>query len=147
MRKFRVEHIPEEWRFFMDGSNSSLKGVLLHNGNQYPSVPVIFGARLKESYDVVKLALEKVNYFKYNWQFCGDFKMISIILGQQGGYTKYPCFLCEWDSRADNDHWTDKAWPSRTNLQQGDLNVTKDPLIDPYKVILPPLHIKLGIMK
>ena len=36
--------------------------------------------------------------------FCGDFKVISMILGQQGGYTKFPCFLCEWDSRAKAKH-------------------------------------------
>lgn len=25
--------------------------------------------------------------------------MVNFLLGQQGGYIKYPCFLCLWDSR------------------------------------------------
>ena len=40
-----------------------------------------------------------------NGWLCGDLKVLSILLGQQGGYTKYPCFLCLWDSRAKNEHW------------------------------------------
>ena len=29
-------------------------------------------------------------------------QIITILLGMQAGYTKYPCFLCLWDSRADD---------------------------------------------
>ena len=77
---------------------------------------------------------------------CGDLKAISVVLGQQGGYTKFPCFLCEWDSRAKAKHWNQKVWPKRT-LKVGEKNVRFESLVDPKKVILPPLHIKLGIMK
>jgi hypothetical protein len=62
-------------------------------------------------------------------------------------YTNYPCFLCEWDSRAKSQHWTQKQWPSRVALKPGDKNVFRDSLIDPKKVLLPPLHINLGLMK
>jgi hypothetical protein len=70
-----------------------------------------------------------------------------MLLGQQSGYTKYPCFLCEWDSRAKSQHCTQKQWPRRVALKPGDKNVVRDCLIDPKKVLLPPLHIKLGLMK
>ena len=40
---------------------------------------------------------------------CGDLKVISMILGQHGGYTKFPCFLCEWNSRAKANHWNQKV--------------------------------------
>ena len=30
---------PDEWRLFIDSSKASLKVVLLHNGNKFPSVP------------------------------------------------------------------------------------------------------------
>ena len=33
------QHDPSEWRLFIDSSQSSLKAVLLHNGNKFPSVP------------------------------------------------------------------------------------------------------------
>jgi hypothetical protein len=38
-------------------------------------------------------------------------------------------------------------WPKRKNLTPGKKNVTYKPLVDPKKVYLPPLHIKLGLMK
>lgn len=34
--------IPDEWRLFIDGSKTSIKAVLLHNGNIKPSIPVAF---------------------------------------------------------------------------------------------------------
>jgi hypothetical protein len=68
-------------------------------------------------------------------------------LGQQGGNTKFPCFLCEWDSRAGDKHWTTKEWSKRENLTPGTKNVIHASLVDPQKVLLPLLHIKLGIMK
>lgn len=65
----------------------------------------------------------------------------------QGGYTKYPCFLCLWDSRADEQHYERKEWPRRQNFNPGFHNVKYQPLIDPSKILLPPLHIKLGLMR
>lgn len=146
MRKFGIEHIPNEWRLFTDASSSSLKGVLLHNGNRFPSIPIVHSVYLKENYKTVKQILEKI-YYKFEWQFCGDFKIISLTLGQQLGYTSYPCFLCLWNSRDDNNHYTDYEWPLRKELAKGDKNVENEPLINPQKVLLPPLHIKLGLMK
>ncbi|KAL4126753.1 hypothetical protein QTP88_010962 [Uroleucon formosanum] len=35
--------------------------------------------------------------------------MVNFLLGQQGGYTKYPCFLCLWNSRARQEHWIKKS--------------------------------------
>ncbi|KAI6649576.1 hypothetical protein LOD99_6742 [Oopsacas minuta] len=67
--------------------------------------------------------------------------------GQQSGYTKYPCFLCLWDSRAKSEQYSRQSWPARTNLNVGDKNIIHEPLVDPLKILLPPLHIKLGLMK
>ena len=63
------------------------------------------------------------------------------------GTTKYPCFLCLWDSRADDQHYIRQEWPSRQGLEPGSHNVLSHPLVEPNKVLLPPLHIKLGLMK
>jgi hypothetical protein len=54
---------------------------------------------------------------------------------------------CERDSRAKSQPWTQKQWLSRVALKPGVKNVVRDSLIDPKKVLLPPLHIKLGLMK
>lgn len=131
----------------MDASHTSLKAVLLHNGNRYPSVPIFHTPFLRESYENVKLMIDKINYDKYKWAVCGDFKMICFLLGLQTGYTKTPCFLCLWDSRARNKHWSRIEWPKRHSLVPGAFNVKEKALVDPRNVLLPPLHIKLGLMK
>ena len=108
-------HDPAEWRFFIDSSKESLKCVLLHNGNQFASIPVGHSVVLKESYENLATVLQKIKYDEYNWDICGDLKVIGLLLGQQSGYTKYPCFLCMWDSRAKDKHWTQKVWPQGKN--------------------------------
>ncbi|GFV20682.1 uncharacterized protein TNCV_777271 [Trichonephila clavipes] len=95
---------PEEWRLFIDSSKRSLKAVLLHNGNRYASVPVGHSVHLKECYENIEFILNKLSYSDYKWTICGDLKVISMLLGQQSGYTKFPCFLCKWDSRDRKQH-------------------------------------------
>ena len=136
-----------ETTIFIDSSKTSLKGVLLHNSNDYASIPIAHSFYLKESHENMKTILEAIKYEQYEWQICGDFKVLSILLGQQLGFTKYPCFLCLWDSRDRKQHYVRKEWPLRVTLKPGDPNILKKPLIDPKKFLLPPLHIKLGLMK
>lgn len=147
MARFKIEYAPDEWRLFIDSSKRSLKAVLLHNGNKYASIPVGHSVHLKECYENLKLVLSKLCYSDHKWTLCGDLKVISMLLGQQSGYTKFPCFLCEWDSRDRKQHYIQKAWPLRKSLQVGVKNVERRSLVDPKKVLLPPLHIKLGLMK
>ena len=99
MARFKIEYGPVEWRLFIDSSKRSLKAVLLHNGNKYASIPVGHSVHLKECYENLELVLRKLCYSDHKWTLCGDLKVISMLLGQQSGYTKFPCFLCEWDSR------------------------------------------------
>ena len=35
MSTFKVQHIAENWRLFIDSSKRSIKAVLLHNRNKY----------------------------------------------------------------------------------------------------------------
>lgn len=72
---------------------------------------------------------------------------MTIMLGQQSDFTKYPCFLCKWDSRAREKHYIKKDWPLRKNLEPGSKNILKSSLIPANKVLFPPLHIKLGLVK
>ena len=142
-----VEYNPTEWRLFIDSSKSSLKGVLLHNGNVLPSIPIAYGAHTTENYDNVKNMLELVHYEVHKWLVIGDFKMIGFLTGLQGGYTKHMCFLCLWDSRADDVHYAQKTWPERQEPVVGENNIENQPLVDKSQILLPPLHIKLGLMK
>ena len=100
----------KEWRLFIDKSKASLKCVLLHNGNRYASVPIGYSLHLKETYENTKILITKIKYFDHNWLIYGDIKVMCMLLGQQGGYTKYPCFLCLWDSRAKTKHSEQEQW-------------------------------------
>ena len=57
----KVAYIFNEWRLFIDSSKTSLKAVLLHNGNKYSSIPVAHSVHLKETYVNLELVLNKVN--------------------------------------------------------------------------------------
>jgi len=45
------QHYLSKWCLFVDSSKVSLKAVLLHNGNKFPSVPLAHSANMKESYE------------------------------------------------------------------------------------------------
>ena len=68
-------------------------------------------------------------------------------MGMQAGFIKYSCFLCLWDSRAVSPHYKQKDWGSRSTFVPGEHSLKENPLVDMNKVFLPPLHIKLGLMK
>jgi hypothetical protein len=119
----------------------------LHNGNNYASLPIGHSVNLKESYDNLELVLTKIGYRAHDWMTCGDLKVLCMLLGQQAHDTKYPCFMCEWDSKARSKHFEQKHWTSRTSLEPGSKNSLHKNIVDPKKILLPPLHIKLGIIK
>ena len=51
---------PDQCHLFFDISKVSLKVVLLRNGNRFPSVPLAHAANMKESYESMKLLLDKL---------------------------------------------------------------------------------------
>ncbi|GBM33209.1 hypothetical protein AVEN_28202-1 [Araneus ventricosus] len=116
--------------------------VLLNNGNELPPTSVAHASYLKETYHNLKHLLEMINYSKYDWQIGADLKVVSLLMGLQLGYTKYCCFLCLWDSRASK-----RDWPQRASFKSGEMNVENPPLAEPNKIIIPPLHIRLGLVK
>ena len=73
--------------------------------------------------------------------------MVGLVLRLQGEYTKYPCVLCLWDSRADDQHHVRQEWPLRQGLKPGSYHVQYHPFVEPNKILLTPLYIKLGVMK
>ena len=56
-----------DWRLFIDSSKRSLKCVLLHNGNQYGSIPIGHSVTLKENYKNIKVVLERLKYCVHQW--------------------------------------------------------------------------------
>ena len=138
------EYNPDQWRLFTDSSKVSLKVVLLHNGNRFPSVPLAHAANMKESYESMKLLLGKIKYDEFKWKWC---QSCGIVTQNATRLHRYSCFLCEWDSQDKKNHYVNKLWPKRTSLMPGEKNFVNPLLVLPEKIYLPTLHIKLGLTK
>lgn len=136
-----------EWRLFIDGSKLSIKAVLLNNGNAKPPIPVAYAIGLKEEYETLSRILTLIQYRRFNFKIIADFKVIAILMGLQGGYTSYSCYLCLWNSRSDNEHFIRDTWPQRTDYTPAEFNVRAAPLVESTSIIPPPLHIKIGLIK
>ena len=121
--------------------------MLLHNGNKFACVSIGHFVIVKEHYLNMKMVLQKLRYSEHNLAICVDFKMVNFLLGQQVGYTKHPCFLCYWDSRATDQHWVKKDWLAREYLVVSDKNIINELLVNRDHIVLPPLYMKLGLMK
>ena len=129
-----LERNRDQWRLFIDLSKVSFKLVLLHNGNKFPSIPLARAASMKESYENMKLLLGKIKYDEFKWKLRGDLKVVALLLGMQLVYTKYCCFLGEWDMK---NHYVNKLWPKRTSLTPAEINVVNPTLVLLRKFICP----------
>lgn len=72
---------------FIDTSKVSLKGVLLHIGNEFLTVLIFCATQIKKSYEHTHFLLSYL-------------KIIALLVGMQLGLTKFCCFLCECNSCA-----------------------------------------------
>lgn len=146
---FGQPHVPGEWRLFIDASVQSLKGVLLHIGNAYPSIPIIYGTGIKENYDTMKTIRDLTKFDEHGWKICCDLKVVAILMGIKQGFSKHQCFLCVWEGRKKEFHYTDYEWEQRNseNSIVGEHSIVFEPLARSEKIILPPLHIKIGLMR
>ena len=102
---------------------------------------------LEENYTNVKTLLIALKCDQFNLQVTGDFRIVAFLVGLQGGFTKFLCYLCHWDSRDTTAHYHKRIRPKRTEYSVGYSNIKWDPLIDPIKILLPPLRINLGLIK
>lgn len=121
-----------------------LQAVLLHNGNKFPTIPLAYTNNTKETRELMETVLRLLQYSKYEWKIVVDLKIVAILLGLKGGYPSYPCIFCTYNSRAKVDHYVTK-WPRRIKFVVGQYSVTHFPLVSSHKIILPALHIKLGV--
>ena len=102
---------------------------------------------MKETYETLKILLEKIQYDKYCWTICCDLKVTALLMGLQLGCNKFCCFLCEWDSRDKKNRYIKKEWPKCESLLPGQKNVIHPSLVNSDMIILPSLLIKLGLFK
>ena len=57
-----ISHNPNNWRFFIDSTELSLKTILPHNGNLLPSIVIGHFVPVKKTYANVKLILALIKY-------------------------------------------------------------------------------------
>ena len=95
---------PRRVATFLDSFKRCLKCVLLHNENRYGAVPVGHSTVLKKQQDDIKTVVDLLKYHEHGWMICVDLKIVSFLLAQKKGYTKFSCFLCMWDSRDRENH-------------------------------------------
>lgn len=131
--------------FFVYSSILILKSVLKHTGNGHSSVPVAHAAHMKETYNNTSITASRPT-IEISAEICKS-------------------LLCYWDSSPaiqstvvsfvngtavpkkrvtllDAELATPKKISSRTEK-----NEAHEPLVDPAKIHLPSLHMKLGLMK
>lgn len=148
MNKMDINYIANDWRLFIDSSKDSLKAVLLHKDNKLPTIPLAYSTDTKETYQKMEEILQLVDYQTHQWRICCDLKVVAMLCGMQGGYTKYMCFMCQWDSRFNKkEQYGKHDWAPRTTEKIGQQNVIAKELVPKDKILLPPLHIKLGVFK
>lgn len=151
LRSQGVDHIPEEWRLFMDGSKNSFKCYLLHNAveDRKPTVTIFIGKEVPEKYETIKAALDLLKYADYGWKVQVDLKIVNIISGLMTPACRQPCFLCCWNRTAKINHFEVAAWEpwSDEERRPGNANFVELPLVLSEKLVVPELHIKMGIFQ
>lgn len=123
-----------------------LKAALLHRQNELPSVPIAYSEEMRETRENIANLLRKVNYNKNMWMICSDVKMIGILCGLMKGWPKYPCHICLFDSRFKKPY-EKLEWPRRMEYVVGEKSIEAEPLVPGDRIIIPPLHVKLGLMR
>ena len=110
---------PTEWRLFVDSLKASLKCVLLHNSNRYASIPIGHFVHLKETYENMNMLLMKIKYNEHKWIICGELKVLSRLLRQQGGIPNIYAF-CVYGTAELKKHWIREQWPKRNEFTVGE---------------------------
>ena len=83
----------------------------------HPSLHLVHSVQLKEEYSSVKILLEALKCEKYSLKVIRDFKMLTFLMDLQGGFTKFLCYLCLWDSRGCAAPYQRQNWPQRAESQ------------------------------
>ena len=141
-----VEYAATKWRLFIDSFSGSFIPVL-HNRNSFSSIPIGHSVQMKETLNIMDHLLSTVTYQEHKWLIRGVLKVLGPVLGIQGGYTKYPCFLHLCDRRDDDQYYVRKEWLLKQGLKPGSCNVQSHPHVESNRILLLSLHMKVGAMK
>ena len=75
-------------------------------------------------------------------------KLVNFLLGKHVRVDQTSLFLlCDWYSRATDQHWVKKDWPAGEDLAISDKNIINEPLVNRDCIILSLLHVKLDLIR
>ena len=60
LEELQLQHAPDQWRPFISSSKLSLNALLLHNGKELPSIPLVLAVHIKATYASIQGLLEKI---------------------------------------------------------------------------------------
>lgn len=78
--------------------------------------------------------LEVLEYNGYDWEAFDNIKILLYYM--QGAFNKFLCM-----------YYNERDWSHGKELFLGKNNVNLELLVDPLKVVVPPLYIKLALIK
>lgn len=138
---------PDDFLLFLDGSVSGLKVALLKTNGVIPPIPLCLWNNCAESYATVQKVFNDLKYSEHQWKICADFKMLQILMGlRSGGNIRHPCIFCEFHAQS-KERFDKIDWKYRDTFTVGAFSVQNPPLAQSNQIVLPVLHIKLGIFK
>ena len=73
--------------------------------------------------------------------------MTFMLVGMQGGLTKFCCFSCLSDSHSTAEHYIRRDWEPKKTYEPGKDSVQHILFVNPMKIFLSPLYINLGLIK
>ena len=104
-----LEYDATEWRFLLTHPAEVSKQIFYIMGIVSLSIPIGHSVQMKEKTTAWKICCLLLTTIENKWLICEDLKVVGLVLGFQGEYTKYPCFLCLWDSQVDDQHYQTKG--------------------------------------
>jgi hypothetical protein len=119
-----------------------IKGILLHNGNKHTTVSVAHSVHLKKMHENLEILLNKIKCNDRGWLICGDLRVNCMLLGQQPGYTKFPCCYVNGTR---SQHWKQTQFRSRLSLMLGAKNTARENLVHTQEFLLPSFRMKIGL--
>jgi len=62
---------------------------------------------MKETYENLQVLIGGGgdHHLEHQWNVCANLNVVAMLTVMQGGYTKFCCSYCEWDSRARDCHY------------------------------------------
>ena len=79
--ELQFEHASQQWRLFIYISRASLKALLVHNGNKFPSIPMAHAVHMTETYENLQGLLQKIRHEEHRRDIFLDINLQQYLLG------------------------------------------------------------------